>query len=141
MERPNTRLKLGGARRLWNESFFSALLALCLAWTGTARAQDSTATLTGVVTNPRGEPVANALVVIVESHDSLRSGADGRFLVKSLVPGTYTVRALALGFSSAERKRVRATRGKNAQVELRLGYINCDLDCNPVIVKVRKDSS
>ncbi len=79
--------------------------------------------------------MANALVMIVESHDSRR------FLVKSLVPGTYTVRALVLGFSSAERKRIRATRGKNAQVELRLGYINCDLDCNPVIVKVRKDSS
>ncbi len=117
-----------------------ALLAFCLAGTGTARAQDSTAILTGVVTNPRGQPVANALVVIVETHDSLRSGADGRFL-KSLPPGTYTVRALALGFTSVERKRIRASRGKNAQVELRLGYINCDLDCNPVIVKVRKDSS
>ncbi len=79
---------------------YSTLLAACVL---AARAQ-STASLSGTVTDPSGAVVPNAKVTV----HSLGTGADrivltdsaGLYVVPSLQPGDYRVQATAQGFST-----------------------------------------
>jgi len=98
-----TLFKYSGKR-----SFLLALAFFALFASG-AWAQ-STATLSGVVTDPTGAAVANAQVVV----HSLATGLDrtvttdgaGAYVVPSLQPGDYKVQVTAAGFSATTIEKV-----------------------------------
>ena len=54
------------------------------------------ATITGLVTDDRGTPFANARV-LVDEFGEMRSGADGRVLLRNVPAGTRQVEVLAIG--------------------------------------------
>ncbi len=56
----------------------------------------STGTVSGVVTNAAGLPVANA-VIAIDSMPEVRSSADGRFSVSGVAVGTRAVAIVAIG--------------------------------------------
>ena len=93
---------------LGNRGFLVALAFLVFFATG-ARAQ-STATLSGVVTDPTGAVVSHAQVVV----HSLATGLDrtvttdgaGAYVVPSLQPGDYKVQVTAAGFSADTIEKV-----------------------------------
>lgn len=65
-------------------------------------AQATAGVLQGQVTDPTGAVVPETLIVITSparKNATARSGADGRYEIKGLAPGTYRVRAVAKGFS------------------------------------------
>ena len=90
-------------RHMLLESLFLAAAAACT-W------GQSTATLTGIVTDPSGAVVANAQVKI----HSAATGGDrnvvtdsaGIYVAPSLQPGEYTVEASATGFSAFKVERL-----------------------------------
>lgn len=71
------------------------------------------AAITGYVyEDDTGEPIPGALVVLMPSNASLRTGPGGSYRFDNLPRGKYTVRASATGFQDAEKKGVNAAPGK-----------------------------
>ena len=74
------------------------LVAAALAWGGGAGTSDS---LSGVVTDRAGHPIAGAVVVVSELHRVALTGPDGRFVVPDVPAGRYFVIARRIGYSPA----------------------------------------
>ncbi len=100
-------------------------LCVCVAVAGTAAAQPAppprpagarpaaplpagNAEVRGAAVDPRGAPVDGAAVAVRARRDSTLvagalAGADGRFRVRGLLPGAYTLRVTRLGFAPRTR--------------------------------------
>ena len=118
--------------RLVHRGFLAVALFASVAQS--ALAQNASPLITGTVSDPRGNPIANALVVIVETHDTVRTQSDGSYSIRSIPNGTYTVQAMFLGFKRVQKDSVRVNARKHVRLDLRLEWNKCDLDCNPVVV-------
>ncbi|NRA52350.1 MAG: TonB-dependent receptor, partial [Phaeodactylibacter sp.] len=57
-----------------------------------------TASLSGTVSSDSGEPLVSASIAIAGTDLGIVSDQDGRYVVKGIAPGTYTVKATYLGF-------------------------------------------
>lgn len=86
-------------------AFMAAIAAVAALGSRPATAQEGTATLTGRVTvvaaTPR--PVDNVTVFIVGTSRITRTGADGRYTLTGIPPGTIHVRAQRLGLSAGDQ--------------------------------------
>ncbi len=86
--------------RLMRFFVYATLLAACAlgAWA------QSTASLSGTVTDPSGAVVPNAQVTVhslgTGADRVVKTDADGIYVVPSLQPGDYKVQATAAGFST-----------------------------------------
>jgi hypothetical protein len=99
-----------------------ALFLLLIATANCGFAQSNTASLTGVVTDPKGLPVAGALVVVsntdLSAKRTVESDENGGFRVNGLSPGAFTVEGNAKGM--ATRRPVRVTLGLGSSVRVNL---------------------
>ncbi len=89
----------------WSDDAFVTALATRALWRMTEEPPPpTTGAITGTVANAsNGAPIEGATLQLVERTDSsTASGADGSFMLSAVPPGSYTVRASALGFSSAQ---------------------------------------
>ncbi|HTU45392.1 MAG TPA: carboxypeptidase regulatory-like domain-containing protein [Bryobacteraceae bacterium] len=88
-----------------NRSFTSWILLTALL-AGFANAQSSTASLTGIVTDPQGEAISGATVRLIDPDTRLqretKTARDGLFVFGQALPSTYTLRIEQLGFATAE---------------------------------------
>ncbi|BBM69296.1 TonB-dependent receptor [Rhodothermus marinus] len=80
---------------------YSSLLLLLIALP--LRAQPERATLEGTVRDVYGTPLAGVNVVLVGTLYGAATDAAGRYLIANIPPGTYTVRASAVGYVPAEQ--------------------------------------
>ncbi|WP_420128409.1 TonB-dependent receptor [Longimicrobium sp.] len=130
--------RLISTRRLARLALACAALA-CALVPGRAHAQE-TATVTGRVLNPAGEPLEGAAVTATPTAGGrarrATSGADGAYRVTGLAPGAWTLRATRLGFAAAVEQV--AVRAGEQRVELRLSDQALVLDA--VEVLSRRDS-
>ena len=98
-------------------------------------AQDA-AIVTGSVTDAEtGRPLVGANVVVVSQGEAVLgavSRVDGRYTVRGVPPGTYTVTASHIGFGVHTKKEVVV--GKGALVELAFALMEAELQLNPVTV-------
>ncbi|HEX5872992.1 MAG TPA: TonB-dependent receptor plug domain-containing protein, partial [Longimicrobium sp.] len=81
----------------------AACLALLLGLGAAPLAAQGTGRVSGTVTAASGEPVADATVVVVGTTLSARTGADGRYTITGVQPGSRQLRASRLGLASAAR--------------------------------------
>ncbi len=101
-------------------------LCLCLLLIGTvAWAQRITGSLSGLVTDPQGLPVAKAKVTVANAsinfRQELTTGNDGAFLLTDLRPATYQVTVEADGFKTLQTNvtvYVNSVATLSAQLEL-----------------------
>jgi hypothetical protein len=93
-----------------------------------------TATIEGIVTDPSGAAVPNALVVAtLESTGAARSintGAEGRYRIPALSVGTYTIRCAKPGFQSAEIRQVTLSLNQTLEqpIQLKLAETGTSID-------------
>jgi Carboxypeptidase regulatory-like domain/TonB-dependent Receptor Plug Domain len=85
-----------------------ALMALALL-SAPARAQESTGSVSGSVTDEAGQVLPGATVTVIEEATGrsrvVTTDARGGFLVTALLPGSYTIRVELASFRTQERQR------------------------------------
>ncbi len=111
---------VGSGRALVAAALFTMLGA------GVARAQGvTTGAITGRVTDPQGQPVAEAAVQVTNRGTgfttSVRTRSNGQYLVQGLeVGGPYTVAIRAIGFQPFSRDRVEVNLSEATRVDAQL---------------------
>ncbi len=105
-------------------------LTFCLAFTAVAKAQSSTATLSGTVEDASGALVPGANVTVINVATGLQRQAvtndSGSFTIPLLPPSSYTVSVEKQGFAPAEIKDVVLNVGeqRGLQIQLKIGGAN-----------------
>src|SRR5580704_16744274 len=91
---------------------------------GLSRAQISTSTLTGALTDGTGSVVPRALVTATAKSTSFShtatSNESGTYVISELPPGAYEVSAEAAGFKKAVVSEIRLFVGQTATVDIQL---------------------
>ncbi len=101
--------------------------AICLFISAGLRAQDFRATLNGMVTDPSGASIPEALVkatnVATNETREVKSTTLGAYTIPYLNPGVYRIEASAKGFRPMRRDRIelQVAQKMNLAVELQLG--------------------
>lgn len=95
------------------------------------RAGGATGSIAGTVTDSAtGAPVADATVTLVGTALGAKTGADGRYVLTGVPPGTYRVRIRMLGYSAATAT-VTVLEGTQAVADVQLARNAIEL--NPVV--------
>src|SRR4051812_4634212 len=98
-----------------------AALALVVALSGRVSAQTD-GRFTGAVLDPSGALVPDATVVVENEKTgeqrSVTSSAEGRYIVASLKPSVYTIRAIAGNFAPLEFKSLPLVAGQEFNLDL-----------------------
>lgn len=101
------------SRRLFRWSCTTSLLLICIVYSfssGSVYAQGTTATLSGIVTDPNDAVIPGVNVAVFNIAQgfqrSTTTNGEGSFVVPLLPPGVYTVKAEREGFTPAEVRDV-----------------------------------
>jgi hypothetical protein len=104
-------------------SWFFLVLLLVTGLRG-GLAQTSTATVSGTVVDVTGASIANADVTVLNTATGqsrkVKSDADGRYFVNSLIPGTYQVTGELPGFSKKVLKDITLNVGGDVKLDVPL---------------------
>jgi Ca-activated chloride channel family protein len=65
-------------------------------------------------------PLAYANVIVLGTALGGMSGQDGKFKIENVPPGTYTVKAMMMGFKAVEKRRIVVRRGEDIEVNFEL---------------------
>ena len=84
----------------------------------------TTGTLSGRVLDPGGNPVVAATVLVVGTRLGAYSDAEGNFLILSVPPGTYEVKASRLGFNAVTMTAVIVSADNTTRLDLKMGDTN-----------------
>lgn len=111
------------------------------------RAQQLTATLSGVVTDSSGAVLPNATITVTQTTTNairtVQSGASGDYAVTSLPAGTYTVSASASGFDTYLAKNVvlNVAEKRGLNIQLKAGSTTTTVTVEAAAVSVDTESS
>ena len=90
----------------------------------TSLAQSTTATLTGVVTDPNGAVIPNAKVTITDTNTglikTLTTNGEGQYFATALPPSEYIITAQATGFQKLTKQGIRLEISQTAEINLQL---------------------
>lgn len=139
-------LKLNNA--LWVCLFFGVLI-LCLQslWIVPATGQVSGATLSGLVTDEQGGPVAFATIRINNTGTGgtreVTTNSDGIYSAPNLLPGSYELTVTATGFQTLTQKGVTLTVGgqQALNISLKVGSLSQTVEVNAAIVDIQTTTS
>ena len=108
---------------LSHRTVLAALLAGSLA-AGVAHAQEVRATITGLITDPSGAPVAGAAISVTNIAQnvslSTRSNETGNYVTPFLAPGVYRLTVELSGFKKFVREPIVLEAQDKARVDVRL---------------------
>ena len=106
--------------------FLLSLLAAALAGplAGTVQAQVVGGSISGIVTDPSGSPLPDAVVIVHNTETGaerrLATGRDGHFAAPSLAVGRYELSATHDGFATGRRTGIVLTVGQSIEADLSL---------------------
>lgn len=97
------------------------LLALLLLLPGMARGPVAHAAasgiITGVVLGEQGQPEPFATILVLGTSLGAMTDAEGKFTIKNVPAGTYTLKVLKMGFASQEKSDVVVTAGQTSNLK------------------------
>jgi Carboxypeptidase regulatory-like domain len=112
--------KNGQQRSLWYWGGLAILLAILASGTSWINAQlaTTTATLSGIVTDPSGAVLPRAAVTLTSAERGINrtftADPDGRYLFSQLPPGNYTLSVKGKGFEAYQQKGIVLNAGSSA---------------------------
>jgi Carboxypeptidase regulatory-like domain/TonB dependent receptor/TonB-dependent Receptor Plug Domain len=118
-----------------------------MTWVAPAKAQVSGATLSGLVTDEQGGPVANATISIKNAGTGVirevTSNSDGIYSAPNLLPGEYEVTATATGFQTLTEKGITLTVGgdQSLNLSMKVGSLNQTVEVNAAIPDIQTTTS
>ena len=118
-----------------------------MAWVTPAEAQVAGATLSGLVTDEQGGPVANATISIKNAGTGVArevsSNADGIYSAPNLLPGEYEVTVTATGFQTLTEKGITLTVGgqQSLNLSMKVGSLSQTVEVNAAIPDIQTTSS
>jgi len=105
----------------------------------TLRAQGTTGKVEGSVSDPSGQPVAGAQVLVRGTSLGAVTNSSGYYFINNVPAGTYTLMAVYIGFQPNEVRNVRVfadqtlTVNFNLQSAVELGAITVTVQQNPIV--------
>ena len=96
------------------------LIAVALLGLVHSIASAQTGTITGKVTKADGSPLGYANVIIVGTTMGAMTLADGKYTITAVPPGTYTVRAMMMGYKAVEKAGVVVNLGATQAADFKL---------------------
>jgi hypothetical protein len=98
------------------------LVALAIAVTGVAAAQETTGSLGGQVVDAQGLPVPGASVTVTgpQGARTLVTDGEGRYVAPFLTPGQYALRVELQGFKASEQKDIQVSLGGRREINVKL---------------------
>jgi hypothetical protein len=118
-----------------------------MAWAAPAKAQVAGATLSGLVTDDQGGPVANATISVKNAGTGVArevtSNSDGIYSAPNLLPGEYEVTVTATGFQTLTEKGITLTVGGQQSLNLvmKVGALSQTVEVNAAIPDIQTTSS
>src|SRR5436190_2043831 len=104
--------------------FSGVLLVIALMTTQFAVAQEVTASITGIITDPSGAPISNATITARESTRgtvvTTKTNAEGFYTIPRVPTGAYEVRVEAPGFQTAVRPPFQFELNQNARIDIQM---------------------
>jgi outer membrane receptor protein involved in Fe transport len=111
------------------------LLLAGLLWLGATPVWAQTGKVTGIVTDAQtGEPIAGVQVYIEELERGVLTQENGRFFLINLPPGTYTVVAEIIGYTTVRKENVTINVDVTRQVNFQLPFRAVEIE--EVVVQV-----
>ena len=93
----------------------------CLGFNITAQTQNNSATLTGVVTDEvTGETLPGATVVIVGTYSGANADENGKYVIKNIKPGEYTVRVTYISYAEKLLTGIRLTANESKTLNVKM---------------------
>jgi hypothetical protein len=108
-------------RRLITVSLLSAACALLLPASG-AHAQGTTGSITGTITGAESnQPIQGVRVTLLGTQLTVTSNPQGHYTIAGVAPGTYRLRASAIGYTPVvvDSVPVRAGQASTADISMR----------------------
>ena len=104
--------------------FLALLFGLCLLLSGSLFAQVNTGRILGTITDQSGGVIADAIVTVTNTATgvarTLTADQAGAYNAPNLNPGTYSVRAGAMGFQTFVRQNITVGVGQDTRVDAEL---------------------
>ncbi len=122
-------------------------LTLQIVWIVPASAQVSGATLSGLVTDEQGGPVASAMINIKNTGTGVvrevSTNSDGIYSAPNLLPGNYELTVTATGFQTLTQKAVTLTVGgqQALNITLKVGSLSQTVEVNAAIPDIQTTTS
>lgn len=88
----------------------------------------TTGKISGTVTDATGEPLIGASVLIEGTHLGAASSLDGSFFILQVPPGTYTLKASMVGYTSVIKKNIQIQVDYTTQVNFQLKEGNVEIE-------------
>src|SRR4029079_8547412 len=122
----------------------AAILIIVLGIDLSARAQETTASLGGLVTDAKGQPVGGASILVKHEPTGTQTGTQtnnkGIFVIPNLKPGgPYTIVISFVGFEDQKFENINLTLGNNP--ELKVDLQNSQKALSEVIVQTARRSA
>jgi TonB-linked SusC/RagA family outer membrane protein len=93
-----------------------------------AHAQDATGRIAGIVTGPERNPIQGVRVTLIGTQLTVATNTQGRYTIAGIAPGSYRVRASAIGYAPVIVDSVPVRAGQTATVDLSLKRQTVELE-------------
>lgn len=124
-----------------------AFLLASLFFAMAAQAQLYTGSVTGVITDPSGATVPSAKVTLVDQNKgftfNVQTDANGRYVLRSIPPGTYKITVEAAGFETQTQQGVRLDVSQNISVDfaMKIGATSVAVEVHGQAVQLQTEDA
>ena len=102
-----------------------------------ASAAAQTGSLSGTVSDSAGSPLPDVNLKIKGSYLGTASDLDGKYLIKGITPGEYTLQVSSIGYKTVEYTGIKINKGETAELNITLQVTSYNVEEEILVVGER----